>query len=270
MKKVLLVIALLAALPTASRSADTLFEEEDEEARPLKKSIYLYPFVEEYRWTEFFGGSQVLEEKGELYGAGAMATFESGPSLYRVRGEYFQGTVDAEGVTDLGFSWATDVTYFGFRLEADGAYRFPVGRVSIGPLLGMGYRWWRRDFENSTTVAGGLEKWHTFYVKLGALGECDLGRGIAPYAEAGLRLGVFNNNEIESSGARVSLDPGGRVTPYAELGLKAGFLKAGVYYERMEFAESSPKVAPGLPPGFGLVQPEVKVNIYGARIGVVF
>jgi len=270
MKKAFLVIALLAVLPAVSHSADAMFEEEDEEERPLKTSLFLYPFVEEYRWMEFFDGGQILEEKGELYGAGAQATFERGPSLYRLKGEYFQGKVDAEGVTQLGFPWTTEVSYYGFRLEADGAWRFPVGPVSLAPVMGVGYKWWRRDFENSPTVAGGLEKWHTFYLKLGALGECDLGNGIVPYAEAGFRLGVFNNNEIDYNGGRVSLDPGGRLTPYAEVGLTAGFLKAGAYYERMEFSQSSPELAIGLPPGWGLVQPEVKVNIYGARVGVVF
>ncbi len=273
MKKALLVIALLAALPAAAYPADPMFEEdiEQEEEASLKTSVFLYPFVEEYRWMEFFDGGQILEEKGELYGAGAIVSFESGRALYRIRGEWFQGTVDGEGVTSLGTGWTTDVTYYGFRLEGDGGWRFPVARdVSIAPILGVGYRWWRRDFENSPTVAGGLEKWHTFYFKLGLLGEYNPRGTVAPYVEGGLRLGVFNNNEIDYNGGRVSLDPGGRLTPYAEVGIRAGFLKAAAYYERMEFAESTPEVAIGLPPGWGLVQPEVKANIYGARVGVVF
>ncbi len=271
MKRMFVVMALLAAYPAASHSADSLFEAAEEEERPLKTSVFLYPFVEEMRWTEFFAGAQTLKEEGELYGAGAQVAFESGPALYRLKAEYFQGKLDTEGVTQLGVPWSTEVTEFGFKVEGDGAWRFPVGqRVSLGPILGAGYRWWRRDFENSPTVSGGLEKWHTVYLKFGALGELALAGGVVPYAEAGLKLGVFNNNEIDFNGGRVSLDPGGRLTPYAEVGLRAAFLKAAAYYERMEFSQSSPEEALGLPLGWGIVQPEVKVNIFGARVGVVF
>lgn len=271
MKKAFLVVALLAAIPCTSLADDSEFEVPiDEEEHPRKVSLFLYPFVESHRWMEFFNGGQVLEEEGELYGAGAMVSFERDRSLGRIKGEYFQGKLDAEGVTQLGIPWQTEVSYYGFTLEADGAWRFPSGRFSIAPVLGVGYRWWRRDFENSPTVEGGLEKWHTVYAKFGVLGECNLGAGIVPYAEAGARLGIFNNNEIDFFGTRVSLDPGGRLTPYAEVGLKAAFLKMAAYYQRMEFAESTPELAPGLPPGWGLVQPEVKVNIYGARVGFEF
>ena len=140
------------------------------------------------------------------------------------------------------------------------------------PNLGLGYRWWRRDYENSATTDGGLEKWHTVYFKMGALAEYDLGGGggIVPYVEAALRLGVFTNNEIDYYGSRVSMNPGGRITPYAEAGLKLSILKGAVYYERIEFAQSEAAPAPGLPPGMGLAQAEVKATIYGARVGISF
>ncbi len=273
MKKAYLVVALLAALSTVSHAGDdALFDEQDEEEqRPLKISVFVYPFVEHLRWMEFFGGNQILEEEGELYGAGTMVSFESGPALYRLRGEYFGGKIDAEGMSGLGFVQQTEATYYGFELQADGAWRFPLGhRVSLGPLMGIGYRWWRKDYENSPTVMGTLEKWHTFYVKAGALGEWDLGGGVVPYAEAGLKLGVFNNNEVTFNGGRVSLNPGGRLTPYAELGLKASFLRLGAYYERIEFSQSLAEGAIGIPAGWGLVQPEVTANLFGARVGIEF
>lgn len=270
MKKAFLVIALLAAIPATSLAGDALFDDEEVDA-PLKTSIHLYPFAEELTWREFFQAVSLLEEKGDRYGAGAMATVESGSSLYRLKGEYFQGTGDAQGGSGV-FSWATEIREYGFKLEGDGGYRIPIGRASIVPNLGLGYRWWRRDYENSATTDGWLERWHTFYFKMGALAEYDVGGGgrFVPYAEAAVRIGVFNNNEMDYLGSRVSMNPGGRITPYAEAGLKLRFLKGAVYYERIEFAQSDPVPAPGIPPGFGLVQLEVKANIFGARVGLSF
>lgn len=268
MKKAFLVVALLAAVPSTTLAADDLFEA-DVEDNPSKISIFIYPFAEDVTWTEQFEGARVLEEKGDRYGAGAVATFESGPSMYRLKGEYFQGTGDVKGESG-GISWATEVKVYGVRLEADGGLRIPIGRASIVPNLGFGYRWWRRDYQSSATVTGVLQKWHTFYFKAGALAEYDLGGGIVPYAEAALRIGIFNNNEMAYNNTNVSMNPGGRITPYAEAGLKLSILKGAVYYERLEFGQSDPVPASGLPPGWGLVEPEVKADIFGARVGISF
>jgi len=275
MKKAFLVIALLAAVPAASLADDALFDDdlfgEEADATPLKTSVHVYAFAEDIKWREFFHGAQALEENGDRRGAGAMATFDSGSSVYRLKGEYFEGTGDVQGVSG-GFPWTTELREYGVKLEVDGGWRIPIGRASIVPNMGLGYRWWRRDYENSPTNAGWLEKWHTVYFKLGALAEYDIGGGggIVPYAEAAVRIGVFNNNEMDYNGAEISTNPGGRITPYAEAGLKLSILKAAVYYERIEFAQSDPVPAPGLPAGWGLVQMEVRANIYGARVGLSF
>jgi len=268
MKKAFLVVALLAAVPSTTLAADDLFDEEAERG-PSKTTIFLYPFAEDVEWRQNFEGARILDEKGDRYGAGAVATFETGPSIYRLKGEYFQGTGDVVGDSD-GFSWATEVKVYGVRLEADGGWRIPIGRASIAPNLGFGYRWWRRDYQSSATVSGQLQKWHTFYFKAGALAEYDVGGGIVPYVEGGLRIGIFNNNEVTIDGNNVSMNPSGRLTPYAEAGLKVSFLKAAVYYERIEFGESDPVPVSFLPPGWGLATHEVKADIFGARVGISF
>lgn len=268
MKKAFLLAALLAAVPSTTLAADDLFDGEAE-GSPCETSIFLYPFAEEVEWKQYFEGVRDLEEKGDRYGAGVVATFESGPSIYRLKGEYFQGTGDVTGESG-GFSWATEVKVYGVRLEADGGWRIPIGRASIAPNLGFGYRWWRRDYQSSATVTGVLQKWHTFYFKAGALAEYQVGAGIVPYAEAGLRIGIFNNEEVSFNGTNVSMNPSGRITPYAEAGLKLSILKGAVYYERVEFGESDPVPASGLPPGWGLATQEVKADIFGARVGISF
>ncbi len=270
MKKAFLVVALLAVLPWSSFAEESEFEVPEDEDKVLKTSLSIYPFIEKYKWAEFFNGGQVEENKGELYGAGAQVSFDTGGALARIKGEWFQGKLDGSGVYQSGMSWQTDVTLYGFKLEADGVWRIPLGQASLGPVLGVGYKWWRRDYEDSSTVVGRLEKWHSAYLKFGALGEINVGGSVVPYAEAGVKLGVFNNNEVDFNGFRVSLDPGGRLTPYAEVGLKAAFLQLTAYYERIEFSQSTPEWAPGIPPGFGLVEPEVTANIFGARAGITF
>ncbi len=270
MKKAFLAFALLVAIPAVSFAADPMFEEEvEDEDRPTKVGVFLYPFAEDYKWREFWEGGLVQEESGDLYGGGLVATFESGTSIYRLKGEYFRGTLDAEG-TSGGLAWSTDVKLYGIRAEVDGGWRIPLGRVSVIPQMGIGYRWWRREYQASATINATQDKWHTAYFKIGAAAEYDLGAGIVPYVEGALRIHVFNNDEIDYYGSRVSLNPGGRITTYAEAGLKLVVLKGAVYYERLEFAQSAPALAPGLPPGWGLVYPEVKTNIFGARVGVAF
>lgn len=215
------------------------------------------------------GGFRTSEEDGELYGAGALAAFEAGSSVWRLKGEYFQGTVDAKGVSS-GVAWATDASVLGFRAEGDLGWRFRAGAASLVPNLGFGYRWWRRDYRSSATVIGLQEEWQAGNVKVGAVARYEAGRTVTLFLEAAGRLGVFASDRITYNGARVTMKPGGRVTPYAEAGLAAGVLKGSVYYERIEFSQSDPVAAPGLPPGTGLVQPETTADIYGARVGLSF
>jgi hypothetical protein len=261
-------VALLAALPTASPAVDLLPDDpyyDEGETAPLAASVHIYPLVESHAWEEVSQGVRTSEDKGEVYGAGAQATFESGSAVYRLKGEYFQGTLDADGVS-TGVSWTTEADVRGFRLEGDAGWRFRAGAVSFVPNLGFGYRWWRRDYQSSATVIGLQEEWQTGNVKVGALAEFVAGRAVVLHVEAAARYGVFASNRIMYNGSRVTMKPGGRVTPYAEAGVKVGILKGSVYYERLEFDESDPVSAGGT----ALVQPEASADIFGARLGLSF
>lgn len=271
MKKACLVMVLLAAIPATSPAGDLLsdyYESEsygDEGGEPVAASVFLYPLVEDHAWEEHSLGVRTNDESGQLYGAGATAAFESGASVYRLKGEYFQGTLDSRGVS-AGVSWATEADVLGFRLEGDVGWRLRSGAFSFVPNLGFGYRWWRRDYQSSATVIGLKEEWQTGNVKVGALAEYEAGRSAVLHLEAAARYGVFAGNRITYNGARVTMRPGGRVTPYAEAGLRIGILKGSVYYERLRFDESDPVSAPGAV----LVQPETAADIYGARVGLSF
>ncbi|MGE5664203.1 MAG: hypothetical protein ACM31I_07745 [Deltaproteobacteria bacterium] len=268
MRKACLAVALLAALPTASRAFELLPEDPYHDAgggAPVAATVDVYPFVESHAWEEVSLGLRTSEDKGEVYGAGAQATFESGAAVYRLKGEYFQGTLDSKGVSS-GVSWTTEAQMHGFRLEGDLGSRFRSGPVSFVPNVGFGYRWWRRDYRSSPTVIGLKEEWQTGNAKAGILAEFEAGRAVVFHLEAAGRYGVFASNEIMFNGSRVRMEPGGRVTPYAEAGVKVGIFKGSVYYERLAFEESDPVPASGTV----LVQPEMTADIYGARIGLSF
>lgn len=192
-------------------------------------------------------------------------TFESGSAVYRVKGEYFQGTLDSKGVSS-GVRWTTEAEVRGYRLEGDVGWRFRSGAVSFVPNLGFGYRWWRRDYQSSPTVIGLKEEWQTGNVKAGVLAEFEAGRAAVFLLEAAVRYGVFAGNEFAYGGARVKLEPEGRFTPYAEAGVRVGIVQGSVYYERLEFDASDPVPAGGTT----LVQPETAADIYGARVGLSF
>ncbi len=273
MKKAFLAIALLAAVPCVSLADEEFFDETVvmEMDLPLKTSLFVYALGQDFQWKEYDAGTLLLTESGDFYGGGALATFEKGKRVYRLRGEYFQGEVDYDGGTWAGTPVTTKVNYYGVLLEGDAGIKFGGGWASVEPFWGLGLRWWRRDLENSSAGYGYLEKWHSVYVKAGARAELELGP-VVPFVEAAARLGIFNNNVADFGFTEVSTNPGGEVTPYAEAGLSIGPLTGSVYYEQWNFSMSDVAPAPGLglPSGWGVVQPQTRSRIYGARVGITF
>jgi len=264
------ILALLACAAWACGAPQALAGERRGTQDGRAASFAVYPFVEHFQWKEFDQGVRILKESGTLQGAGAVASFRSGRALYRLRAETSWGEVDYDGQTQAGEPARTEVTYLVVRAEGDAGLRLRVGRGSVEPFWGLGYRWWRRDLEHSAQAVGYLETWQSLYLKAGARAEGVLAPGLRPFAEAALRLPVYNRNRADMGFAAVSLEPGHTVTPRAEAGLRAGPFEAALYYEWLEFPRSPEEIVDVGGTPFAFYQPKSRGSILGGRLGVIF
>jgi hypothetical protein len=235
-----------------------------------KTEYGLHTYAERFQWKEFSGGQLLLKETGPIYGIGAsVAVTSSTDIVYRAKAETFWGSVDYDGHTMGGAPSTTDVNYLGGKVEGDAGVKYPLSVCSVEPFWGLGYRWWRRDIEHSPTGIGYLEKWQSLYLKAGALAERKFNVGLTVFAEAAVRLSVYNNNTA-NPGFKISIEPGNTVTPYLEAGLRAGMISASVFYERQDFPRSQPAVIDLDGTILGFEQPESRGHHFGAKAGLVF
>lgn len=232
--------------------------------------------IQYFTWEEFDGGQRLLRESGPLYGFGGgtgvgLLRTDRGTLLLDTRGELFGGVVGYDGQTQQGAPVDTDVVYFGLRAEGDVGWRFEAARASFEPFAGLGYRWWRRDLQNSTTsqngttlpVSGYLEQWRTAYLKLGLRGGYRYSDTVRMFVEAGARYPFATANDVDFPGlGRLTVRPGGLWTAFAEGGIRYGRFRPSVFYEGLRFS-ASPVVS-------GVLQPDSSSDIIGVRLGWVF
>lgn len=199
-----------------------------------------------------------------------MGIFESERAVYRLKGEVKWGEVDYDEHTMSGAPAQTKVNYLFLTGEGDAGVKYALGRSSVEPFWGLGYKWWRRDIEHSATGTGYLETWQSLYVKVGAHADYGGAGPVRPFGEAALRLSVYNKNRADFGFAVVSTEPGNTVTPYVEAGLQVWRLKGSVYYEGIDFPQSAEASADigGTP--FVFIQPKSRGHIYGAKLGASF
>jgi hypothetical protein len=243
------------------------------------EGFYLYGVVESFTWKEFDdSGARLVKESGPLFGIGIAYSHEFDDKLiFAPRGEIFFGSVDYDGQTQTGEPVTSTVGYFGFKLEGDLGRKFKVTQsFSLEPFGGLGLRWWLRDIHDGTTATGGTaygytEGWTTFYGRLGIRGDVDLSSRTQMFAEAGLKLPLYNENTAYLSdaglGSDVTLYPGKSLSSFAEVGMQINRFKASLFYDGMRFSKSAVVDIGG---GIGVFQPKSSADIYGVKIGATF
>jgi hypothetical protein len=231
----------------------------------------VYGLIESFTWREFKeSGAQLLRESGPLFGVGmSFRHVDESKLTVKLRGELFGGKVDYVGQTWGGQPVSTNVNYFGLKGEGDLGRKFMVAeKSSLEPFAGLGLRWWVRDISGS---GGYTEAWQTYYFRLGVRGDHDFAKESKWFAEAGVKLPIYNANKAYFSDIGpypdVTVKPGKKTSMFAETGVKVNRLKVSVFYEGMRFSQSSAVDAGLLGP---VVQPESKSDIYGVTVGVVF
>jgi len=229
--------------------------------------------VQSFTWKEFVGDKQEVKESGTLYGIGYAYEREFDSHVtFKPAAEFFFGPVDYNGHTMSGESATTTVDYWGARLEGDLGRRYrPAEAFSLEPFAGLGLRAWLRDIKNGTTasgsgVSGYTEQWITLQARLGIRTGVDFSSASAWFAEAGVKLPLYNQNTAYLSnaglGPDVTLYPGKQSSLFAETGLKIDRFRASLFYDGLRFSASDPSA--------GYYQPKSTEDIYGIRAGFVF
>lgn len=268
-----LVVTLAAPLPA---SASRLEE------------FVLYPFIEYFNWEEFDSqGNRLLEESGPLFGVGTLLRVDlrDGRLMLQAKGELFGGNVDYDGQTqndpdDPAVSEIpvhTDVDYFGTRIEGDLGLRFGEHKGNFEPFIGLGYRYWIRDLNDSVAidrngspvgVGGYTEEWQSLYTRFGLRGAYAIDEDFRFFAEAGGKYPIYNENTVDYfSDDDVTIKPGEQFSPFAEVGFRLDRFRMSVFYEGFKFSESPLVHAGG---NVFLLQPESKSEIIGITLGYCF
>jgi len=248
--------------------------------------LYVYGTVESFTWREFDAGERAVMESGPLFGIG-LSYFHEFENRITVtpRGEIFFGSVDYNGhacstdpVTLIQTCQpaTTTVGYLGLKFDGDIGLRFKLKQSSfIEPFWGLALRTWRRDIRNGTAAdgsatAGYLEDWSTLHFRLGVRGGVDLSKSTKMFAEAGVKLPLYNVNTAYVSdiglGPDVTIHPGKQASFFAETGVTINRVRASVFYDGLRFSQSSP-VSNGM---FVFFQPQSTMDVYGIRLGVIF
>jgi hypothetical protein len=228
----------------------------------------IYLKIENFTWKEFDdSGTQLLEESGPIFGLGfsVKSDYTTSALFVKGKGEIFGGSVDYDGQTQAGSPVKTDTDYIGFKGEGDLGLKYVVAeKSSLEPFVGLGFRWWLRDIKSTSTVIGYEETWRSFYARLGVRGNMVFSDKMEAFAEGGLKLPIYTENEIDFF--NVTLEPGNEASAFAEIGLKWTKFKASLFYEGMRFSKSDLVVSGA----FIYWQPESKADIYGLSVGWVF
>lgn len=240
--------------------------------------IDVHGAVESFVWKEFIDNERLLKESGVLTGVGVSYRDEFSDRLIMDgSAEIFGGRVGYAGGTQTGIPTTSTVDYFVLNLKGDVGRSFRMaGPYTLEPFVGLGSRIWLRRIRNGVTPAGQpvqgyAEQWMTLYTRLGARGGFDISKQRKMFAEAGVKLPLYNENTAylsrEGIGPDVTMRPGWAWSVFAEAGLRADRVKAAVFYDGLRFSRS-PDVA--VRQGLFFYQPRSTADMYGVSLGVLF
>ncbi|MHC5040301.1 MAG: hypothetical protein ACYTHM_23575, partial [Planctomycetota bacterium] len=165
----------------------------------------------------------------------------------------------------------SETDYLGFKIEADMCFRLFQGRFSVRPLAGLGLRWWERGINSSQSsigpVSGYVERWLSFYGRLGGRGILAIRARSRLFLEFVLKIPLYNAETVLLDYALpgqsdIHLRPGLALSLLLQLGVKIEVFKAHLFYELLNFTESDVDD--------GFVQPRSVGHLFGICAGVEF
>lgn len=248
------------------------------------RELYFGPSIAYFHWRESFAGQSVLTEQGPMYGIdGAIAldllkTKGAGTLTLKNKAGLFGGLVYYDGQTQApsNLPVKTDVIYLGLKDELAIGWAVPLGDGYLEPFAGLGYRWWVRDLQDSTTsngtttvkVNGSTETWQSAYTKLGATLSFPLSKDWRFFVEGGGKYPFYNSNSSDSAAfGTITVRPEPRWSAFAELGARSKTLRPALFYEGYRTGQSA-MVA--LTPSSGVFQPKSDEDLVGVSVSYCF
>lgn len=248
------------------------------------RELFVGPSVAYFHWRESVAGQQILTEQGPLYGVdGTIAldllkTQRAGTLTFKGKTGLFGGLVYYDGQTQGPHSLPvkTDVIYVGVKEEIALGWAIPLGEGYLEPFAGLGYRWWIRDLQDSTTnngtstvqVSGSTEVWQSAYTKVGAALSLPLTKDWRIFVEGGGKYPFYNTDSIDIAGfGHTTVRPEPRWSAFAELGARSRTLRPALFYEGYRTGQS-PVVR--LSSTSGVYQPQSDEDVVGVSFSYCF
>lgn len=247
------------------------------------RELYVGPSVAYFHWRESVAGQSVLTEQGPMYGADAtialdMLKTERGTLTLKNKAGLFGGLVYYDGQTQApqNLPVKTDVIYVGVKEELAVGWAMPLGDGRLEPFAGLGYRWWRRDLQDSTAsngtstvkVLGSTEVWDSAYTKLGAALSMPLTKDWRFFVEGGGKYPFYNSNSIDIAGVgTTTIRPEPRWSAFGELGARNRKYRTALFYEGYRTGQS-PVVR--ISSNLGVFQPQSDEDLVGVSFSYCF
>lgn len=277
---VLMLMALLFAVQTAPMAAAA-------ESGPIRE-LSVYPFIQYFTWEEFLENApRNVNEDGVQYGIGALidiTILKENKWYMGIVGktEVFGGVINYEGLSQSNPIYdparrynnretTSDVDYFGIKQEVNITAPLQFDRFTIGPIAGIGYKWWLRDINDgsaldtlnqSFVVQGYTEEWLSAYTKIGGMADYLVRDDLKIHAEVGALYPFIITNSVSFDGQDTVIEPEGRWSIFSELAVRYGNWKTSLYYEGFRTSRS-PVVS-------GIYQPTSEADIFGMSVGWCF
>jgi hypothetical protein len=257
------------------------------------EGINLYPAVEYFSWEEHDQGLKLADEDGALYGLGVAGTvnLDESPLYIGMRGEVFSGELNRKSFagdpldpTQVIPANESDTSLLAVNAEATIGIRLPFEHLMVEPFGGVGFRWWQRRINNTTTqeappalVAGFGETWETYFTKVGVKlswqtdPEDTEHNGLSLFAEGGYIYPFNVNTNSDATGfGWVKTEPDGKGSLLGEAGFEYKRFRTSFFYEGFRYDPSQAVLANTEAGLSEFAQPETKVDIVGIRIGILF
>lgn len=248
------------------------------------RELFVGPSIAYFHWQESFAGKKILTEQGPMYGVDGtivldlLKTERAGSLTLKNKAGFFGGLVYYDGHTQApeNLPVKTDVTYVGVKDEISVGWSIPLGDGYLEPFAGVGYRWWIRDLQDTTTnngtstvkVSGSTEEWQSAYTKVGAALSIPFTKDWRFFVEGGGKYPFYNRNSSDIAGiGNTTVRPEPRWSAFAELGARSGTFRPALFYEGYRTGQSP---AVRISSTRSVIQPKTDEDLVGVSFSYCF
>ena len=151
---------------------NVLGAEPSEMTNERERQAWISGSLLDFQYREFSGGRELDREDGTLPGIAGGIDFRVRRWVFGFEGSLYAGTADYDGetnITRIPVKTDTDETIFNVAGRAE--YWFGESGEPWWALYGLvGYRYWERDIQSTSTASGGREEYYWLYLGAGAKG----------------------------------------------------------------------------------------------------